>query len=346
MFQQTETSVHPRHATGSIAPGRVDSQAVNLGLAALLCLIQLYQLFILPILLLPVTGWWGLTVLPLLFTTTTYWALLHEAFHRVLHPNPAVNDWTGRVMAILFGAPYRVLRVGHLSHHRLNGMACDRPEAFDPTRQSRGMAAAVFYPRLLFGLYMAELLSSLQAFLPRPVAERIVRRAFYGDDPQARGTAEMAVRRIIGRGLWEVRADSALIVAVYGLALYGYGENWPWLAAVILGRGVAISTMDNAFHYGGPLGNSRQAYNLRLPGWASRLILHFNLHRIHHCHPTLPWQALPAAFGAHRETYDDSLPKALLRQLRGPIPLDRLRDGGLQPAGIAESQIPPAARED
>ncbi|WP_119462476.1 fatty acid desaturase [Rhodospirillaceae bacterium SYSU D60014] len=312
---------------GPIASSGAESQAVNLGLGGLLCLIQLYQLFILPIGLLPENGLWGLTVLPLLFATTSYWALLHEAFHRLLHPNPAVNDRVGRTMAILFGAPYRVLRIGHLTHHRLNGMACDRPEAFDPTRRSRGAAAALFYPRLLFGLYLAELFSSLQAFLPRALAERLVRRIFYDGDPQARGTADMAVRRIVGSGgLSEVRADSAAIIAVYGSAFYCYGENWPWLIAVILGRGVAISVMDNAFHYGAPLGDSRQAYNLRLPDLASRLILNFNLHRIHHCHPNLSWRALPAMLDARSDGYDENLSKALLRQFRGPIPLDRLKD--------------------
>jgi fatty acid desaturase len=56
---------------------------------------------------------------------------------------------------------------------------------------------------------------------------------------------------------------------------------------------------------------------LKLPAGAG--ILNFNLHRVHHLHPTLPWSSLPAAFQADAETYDIGYASAMLRQFRGPI---------------------------
>ena len=56
------------------------------------------------------------------------YSIIHEAEHRILHPNAAINDLLGVGMALFFPAPYHLLRQGHLCHHRFNRSDA---EAFD-----------------------------------------------------------------------------------------------------------------------------------------------------------------------------------------------------------------------
>lgn len=295
---------------------------LNLVLLAALLLLHAAALILLPLLLLPRHPAWAALLLPSVLATTTHWALLHEAVHRLLHPDVRINDALGRLLSIAFGAPYRLLRTGHLIHHRLNGRAVERPEIYDPARRSPLAARLAYYPQLFFGLYAAELAALLLAFLPRPAVERLVRRMFYGGRSGAAGADHLAVRRILGRGgLGEVRRDAAAVLLLYGAAFAAFGSDLPLLAAALVGRAALVSFLDNAFHYGAPLGDPRQAHDLELPAWAARLILNFNLHRAHHRRPTLPWRALPADFAAGGGGYEGHFVLVPLRQLRGPIPL-------------------------
>jgi len=82
-------------------------------------------------------------------------------------------------------ASFDALRFGHLSHHALNANPSDRPELFDPELMTRPRAALVFYPRLLFGIYTAEILSGLVSLLPRRWFRPIVRAVFYEGQPDA-----------------------------------------------------------------------------------------------------------------------------------------------------------------
>src|SRR2546422_18900 len=54
--------------------------------------------------------------------------MLHEAEHGLLHPNRAINDVTGTLLALFFPAPFHLLRQGHLGHHVRNR---SDDEAFD-----------------------------------------------------------------------------------------------------------------------------------------------------------------------------------------------------------------------
>ncbi len=307
----------------SMAPrtGQAIPTNTNLLLTVLCVFLNLYQYFVLPLVLLPLGGAWALTLIPVALATTTYWAVLHEAFHGQLHPRRSVNAAAGRIMGILFGAPFHVLRFGHLTHHRLNGTPTDRSEVHDPARTSRLRAALVYYPRLFFGLYGTELLSTVLAFLPRPLLRRVVRRIFYEGHAEAQEVPDRAVDHLAeGARLWQIRLDSMVILAIFGLSAVCYGADWPLLVLVLCARGLMISFLDNAFHYGTPLGDVMSSCNLWLPNALSRLMLNFNLHRVHHRHPSLPWSALHRTFAAEDEKYDGGLLPVMLRQLHGPIP--------------------------
>lgn len=264
--------------------------------------------------LLPAHPWAGLLLIPCILTTTTNWSLIHEAVHGQFNPDPRINQAFGRLAGILFGAPFETLRYGHLLHHTINGTLPDRPEYAD-LDAPWWKRALLFYPRLCFGLYLTELLASLACLLPRSVLVRAT-SIFPGEDGAVRAERYL----LKPERLREIRIDGALALLLLGGAFWSYGTYWPLLVLALVVRGFLISVADNGYHYGAPVGRSvRAAYNLHLSFGA--LILNFNLHEVHHRNPTLPWIALPDAFVADRDHYDDGYFSMMGRQFKGPLAL-------------------------
>jgi len=288
--------------------------AANTALAAFLWAVNLCVYYVIPLALIPLSPWYALLLIPAILTTTTNWSLMHEAIHSHFNPSALINDAFGRISGILFGAPYETLKFGHLLHHSINGTPPDRPEYFDPTKQSRAIATLIFFPRLLFGLYAVELIGAFYVLLPRRMLIPIT-KAFPGDSGP-----ERAERYLLEPSrLNSIRVDAVLTIALMALAFWCYGAaNWWMLALAILARGMLISFADNGYHYEAPLGrDARAAYNLK-SGFGIA-ILHFNLHQVHHRHPNLPWNALPGAFANDADTYDGPYLRTMARQLRGPV---------------------------
>jgi len=285
----------------------------NAVLAAALWAAGLGVYYIVPLALLPLSPWFALLLIPAVLTTTTNWALMHEAIHGHFHPNARVNEAFGRISGILFGAPYETLKFGHLLHHSINGTPPDRPEYFDASKQSRLTASLIFYPRLLFGLYAVEVIGAFYCLLPRAALAKVT-PLFPGDIGPLRAERHL----LAPQRLTQIRIDAVATIAAMALAFWCYGAWWPLLLAAIAARGMLISFADNGYHYAAPLGQgARAAYNLRLPGGAA--ILNFNLHQVHHRHPNLPWKHLPQAFAADADTYDGPYFRTMARQLKGPV---------------------------
>lgn len=269
-------------------------------------------------------SWWLVPVFVL--ATIPHWALIHEAVHGHLHRSRRVNEAAGRLLSILFLAPFDGLRFGHLSHHALNARAVERPELYDPARRSRATATLEYYLRLLCGLYLAEVASVPLSLLPRRMLRPVVRRVFYEGEPEAGPMADRAERVLLAPAtLRRLRTDALAILALVGLASWTYGPGWPVLLVAILGRGFVLSLMDNAPHYRGELADPGQGYDLHAPEPLASLVLNTNLHGTHHRHPNLPWNALPKAFRRDGGSYAGSYLLRPWRQLRGPVPLDASR---------------------
>lgn len=296
---------------------------LNLALAAGFLAANAWLWIGLPLLLpkLPTLGW---SLLLVVLATTSYWSLLHEGIHAVLHPNRRVNDALSRLLAVGFPAPFAVLRFGHLKHHQFNRTAIDRSEVYDGSKNRRWRAALGYYPQLLIGLYVSEVAALLLVWLPPALLLWLARRwpAEPGLPPLAQSIDKQLLRPGALRGM---RVDSAASLVLIALGVWLYGPHGWMLLLALLGRGVLISLTDNAYHYATPLhtpgGDVRHARNLRLPRPASALILHFNYHAVHHRYPALPWSALPAAAQADELHGAPSYVAALLAQLRGPIAL-------------------------
>jgi len=278
-------------------------------------------------LLLPHNWLWGLAVLLVALLSNSYWAVLHEAVHAGLGRSTAENDRLGRVLAVLFGSAFGMLRVAHLGHHQFNRHTHDRPDSFDAGRTSRAGAFLRYYWGMIFGLYLGEVAGPLACLLPRKMLSRLVKRAFLPAEPAVAAYTERAI--LDPRTLRQVRIDGLLAVGLLVLAFWLYGSYWPILAGFLVVRGFLVGFVDNLYHYGTPLDDRRFAWNLTLPHWASLLILHGNMHRQHHRHPGLAWHKLPQARATQGDGFDAGFAAMALRQLKGPIPTTRLPRGGV-----------------
>lgn len=297
--------------------------AANLALAAFHVAVNLYQFLFLPLLLLPQNIAWAWTLVPLALLTNPFWSLIHEAIHDMFHPDRNVNAFFGRLLSILFGAPFRILRMSHLVHHKLNRRPVEGTEYYDRAVSTRARAAPGYYFQIFLGLYLAELLSSAYFLLPRPALER-VRGKFIRPD----GVSGVLMQNWLGaESLREIRIDGLLTILWLALASYGYGAHWPLLAALLLARGFLISFLDNVYHYATPVDEVFFARNLRLPAGGAGLLLNFNLHGVHHVNPAIPWSDLPEALELEGGRYQGEYLPAALAQLRGPIALQDLPRG-------------------
>lgn len=306
--------------------GNPDLLQANRRLAALHLLLQATVLFALPLWLLPRDPAWGWLILPAVLMSNPWWAFVHEALHGVMFDDRRWNRLSGRLNAVLYGAPFDLLRWGHLLHHAHSRTVRERSEVYVAGQDNRLRFAMGYYFRLFGGLYVYEVIGGLLLLLPRPLVERLIAGVASRDNV----IGELGKRLMEPATLAAVRADALAIAAVYSLAFALYGLCWWMLLAALAGRAVLISLVDNAFHYGTPLDDVRFARNLELPGWASRLMLHFNLHGAHHARARLPWRDLPEYHRQSAAGFQDRWLAAVFRQLRGPLAEQCLprREGG------------------
>lgn len=302
--------------------------AANLALAVFYVAVNFFQFIALPLWLLPASAAWGWTLLPLALLANPFWSLIHEAIHDLLHPSRKVNAFFGRLLAMLFGAPFRVLRVSHLLHHKLNRLPLEGAEYYDQTKKSKAGAAPAYFFQILGGLYLLEVLSALYFWLPRDWLARLKAR-FVADG----SLSAILLQNWLSRdSLREIRRDGAIVIAWFALSFYCYGQNWPLLLAALLARGFLISFLDNVYHYETAVGDIFYARNLRLAAPLSTLLLHFNLHGVHHANPAIPWIHLPKAFAAGKSRYQGGYFAASVRQLLGPIALQELLRAATEPS--------------
>ncbi len=282
-------------------------------------------LIVLPLWLLPLDSQWGWLLLPIALLTNLFWALHHEAIHGGFHDDRQRNLQAGRLMAVLLGSSFHVLRFGHLMHHQYNRNPIDRPDTYDPASTSRLKARLSFLGTLLFGLYLAEVLAPIACWLPRPAIGRIIDRVYRGDDPALHAIRLAAHRQFLDpKRLRLIRIDTVLAWSLLASSAVVFDTHWPMLLGFLIARGLLISVFDNVYHFGTPIDRPDYARNLSLPVPLRLLILNMNMHRVHHHRPALSWWALPAQFAASKEQYDAPLLRMAMAQFAGPVPIREL----------------------
>ena len=188
---------------------------INLALSFAIVAAHAAVLFVLPAAVSLPQGFLVAAAIAVAIGTPTHWALIHEAIHGLLLKPRAANDQLARLLAILFGVPFRAVRFAHLRHHRYNRTPWGREEIYDPATRSVALAHAMHYARITFGLYLGELALSLLCWLPRPVLRRHVRALCPDPGDGMPGMADVAERELLGRAaLAETRFDAVCLISV------------------------------------------------------------------------------------------------------------------------------------
>jgi fatty acid desaturase len=294
-------------------------EVFNYALAGLCIFLNLFQFFVLPLYLLPKNIWWGVSLIPIACLNNPFWALLHEAIHDLFNSSSKINLAFGRLLAIFFGSPFHVLRLTHLSHHKFNRSPMEKgTEIYDPRKTSRARASFRYFVYIFCGLYLLEVSSTFIFFLPSNIFRKMRRRLLDQGDIQEKWLAGKFMDDKLVR---QVRVDGMAICLIFGLSALCFGTHWRLLISLLMVRTFAISFLDNVYHYRTPVQVTVSGHNLFLPRTFSRLVLNFNLHRVHHANPTVPWIKLPDFFAQQSETFDRGFFTAALDQLSGPIAL-------------------------
>lgn len=262
--------------------------------------------------LLNLSSGYALLLGPLLALSSLHWGLIHEGIHKNLLPGDD-NDQASRLLGVLMGTSFHVLRFGHLMHHKLN-----RDWHSEKVEHAGPAARAYYYANLFFGLYLGEVMTGLLlAFLPRKVFMKIARRSFlHGYDEVAVAGERFFYQR---RHVDAVRSDMLAVIGIYGSAFWLYGAHWPVLAGFLFARALIISFLDNIYHYATPADNSKAGKELALPELASLVLLRSNFHETHHLNPEVPWHALPAVHAQQGRCFDGPWMLHARLQLNGPV---------------------------
>ncbi|WP_437683451.1 fatty acid desaturase [Sorangium sp. So ce131] len=290
---------------------------LNLLLAALFGVSQAYFLVLYPLGLLAEPSAAIAALVVSVALSYPSWVLIHEGIHNMLHPARDTNDRVSRLLSVLHGSPFAVLRLVHLLHHRYNRVE-DYAEAYDPARTSWLKAAVHHYYTVLAGRYWSEVLACLIVWLPQGRRDRVIRDMIGDGEMGKRIQSTLSRKDTLG----EARTDAALSLALLAASFWLYRHDVWVLVAALSGRALLVSFFDDAYHYGTArnLPEAPQpARNHELgPSW---LVLHFNHHGLHHRYPSLPWRSLPAKAREEGLVFDGGFVASALRQLRGPIPL-------------------------
>ena len=141
------------------------------------------------------------------------------------------------------------------------------------------------------------------------------------------------LRLLAGRQRRLIALDALLGTCVLAESTVLYGRHWPVLAALLASRALAISLLDNVWHYGTSLASGTYAHSLSLPAPFSLALLHLNFHHTHHVYPHVPWRRLPVIAAEAGHGWVGRFWPALWRQFRGPISAEALR--AAPPSGSA-----------
>ena len=258
-----------------------------------------------------VQAWWVVALLSLAYgiVMNSGYAMLHEAEHNLLHPNPKVNQTVGTILAFFFPAPFHLIRQGHIGHHIRNR---SDDEAFDLyfDDENRFWKCVQLYGTLT-GMFWVLISATNLVVLFRPSIITPRYTKFNRPTEAFLESLNPKYRRLI-------QVEALLIVLLHA------GMIWFWhipighYLAVMFGFGFIWSAMQYAHHYGTVRDVAKGAMNLRTFRLLDLVWLNHNWHLNHHMHPIVPWVYLPQLSAPDEKR--GSLVAAYLREWRGPQP--------------------------
>ena len=243
------------------------------------------------------------------FVLLTNYALMHEAMHDVLNPDPRWNWALGALCGVLFPAAFTMFRVGHRVHHCCNRTDHEMFDLYYPG-DSRVLKYGQWYG-LLTGLYypLVPLGSVLLAISPRILQTAPFRKA---------RTSSLIFRAYDRRAVTRIRVEVVAAIAFWWGALTLLALEPLHLAVMYACFGFNWATRQYVTHAFTPRDVVNGALNLRVSRPMRWCLLNGNWDLVHHQQPWLPWTALPAA--GRRSAPPESFWRQYLRLWRGPRP--------------------------
>lgn len=258
-----------------------------------------------------VGGGWPLVALAMAYgiAMNTGYALIHEAEHGILHPDPRINDGCGVVLALFFPAPFHLLRQGHLGHH-LRNRSDDEAFDFYVPGESALWRWLQLYGTLLGLFWVAIVLGNLIA----AVSPGLLRRPATPFDRSADALRQSLNPRYDGH----IRLEAWALLMLHGVLMHLFQVPPSHYGVVLFGFGFSWSAMQYVHHFGTVRDVAYGARNLKTFGWLDRVWLNHNWHLNHHLCPTVPWIHLPNLFRDPGFQAREGLLRAYLRMWRGP----------------------------
>jgi len=229
--------------------------------------------------------WWGALALGVVlsFVLLTNYALMHEAMHDVLHPDPAANRLLGAACGVLFPAAFTMFKVGHAVHHRCNRTDHEMFDIYYPGDsrllkygQWYGLLTGAYYPLVPIGSILLAISPRLLQTTPfrKSRTSSLIFRA-YDRDAVNRIRMEVGAALVFWWGMvtW-LEPDLVNLALMYAC----FGFNW--------------STRQYVTHAFTPRDVVNGALNLkvgRVMGW---ILLNGQWDLVHHRKPWLPWTEL------------------------------------------------------
>jgi len=235
------------------------------------------------------------------------YAMLHEAEHNLLHPNPVLNQTLGVLLALFFPAPFHLIRQGHIGHHIRNR---SDDEAFDlyfegenrfwKYLQLYGTLTGMFWVLIYAANFVA-------VFNPAIVTPR------YGRFDR---TTEAFLESLNPKYRRLIRIEALAAILLHAAMIHFWAIPVLNYLVVMFGFGFTWSAMQYAHHYGTVRDVRRGAMNLKTSRLLDLVWLNHNWHLNHHMHPTVPWIHLPRL--SDPRAARENLHTAYLREWRGP----------------------------
>ena len=226
----------------------------------------------------------------------------------MLFSNSRVNDFAGMGMALLFPAPFHLIRQGHLGHHLRNR---SDDEAFDFYFEGdhKVWKVLVWYG-ILTGLYWVVVVLSNVVFLFLPF--RADKKYWHVD--QASTAFMESLNPSYRKAIW---FESAAAIAFHVMLVLALRIPIGHYLIMYAGFGFLWSAMQYVHHYGTERHVTRGAKNLWIWRPLDLFWLNHNWHLTHHQHPSVPWVYLPGT-RAEGDIRRGFLVTAYLRMWRGP----------------------------
>lgn len=274
-------------------------------------------------------SWLGVLACGVVFSYLglTNYAVLHEATHDLLHPDPRVNYGLGVVAGALFPVPYTLARITHLNHHARNRTDTEMFDLYYPG-DNRLRKYVQWYGILLGFFWPFVPLGALAVALGN---DRVRRLIIDG----ARVTGGYNMSEVRGRAVPWIRLETFLIISAC-VVLYRVFDLRPAaVAALYACFAFNWSTRQYVAHAFAPRHVVEGTWNLRHWPWMSWVLLNGEHNLTHHRRPDVPWTLLPRLASP-----DEPRPHYLaqyLRQWAGPRPCTEPEPAPLDPPRDTES---------